>query len=106
MLRATAVLCLLAAFSAAQTPDSATIRGEVLDQSHAAMPGVEIKLKNTLTALERSATSDSTGKFALSGLPVGTYTLVGHKEGFTDVSRELTLIGSTTADLKLQLNVS
>ena len=106
MFRATVVLCLLAAFSAAQTPDSATIRGEVLDQSHAAMPGVEIKLKNTLTALERSTTSDTTGKFSVSGLPVGTYTLVAHKQGFIDVSRELTLIGSTTADLKLQLNVS
>ena len=53
MLRTTVVLFLLAAFLAAQTPDSATIRGQILDQSHAAIPAVEINVKNALTALER-----------------------------------------------------
>src|SRR5215475_10058938 len=75
MLRPIVVLLVLAVFSAAQTPDSATIRGQVLDQTHAAIPGVEIKVKNTLTAVERNATSDATGRFSLSGLPVGSYTL-------------------------------
>src|SRR5215475_13193985 len=106
MLRTIVVLLFLAAFSAAQTPDSATIHGQVLDQTHAALPGVEIKVKSTLTALERSTTSDGTGRFSLSGLPVGSYVLSAHKQGFADVSREVTLAGGTTADLRLQLNVS
>src|SRR5262245_22332705 len=106
MLRPIVVLLVLAVFSAAQTPDSATIRGQVLDQTHAAIPDVEIKVKNTLTTVERNATSDANGRFSLSGLPVGSYTLIAHKPGFADVSREFTLAGGTTADLKLQLNVS
>src|SRR5437764_6564929 len=106
MLRATVLLFVLAAFSVAQTPDSATLRGQILDQSHAAIPAVEINVKSALTALERSTTSDSTGKFSLSGLPVGSYTLTAHKKGFADVSREITLVGGTAADVRLELNVS
>src|SRR5215470_14921618 len=106
MLRTSLVLFILAVFSVAQTPDSATIRGKILDQTRAAISGVDVKVKSTSTAFERTATSDSTGTFSLSGLPVGSYTLTVHKQGFGDVSRELTLVGGTTADLKLQMNVS
>jgi Carboxypeptidase regulatory-like domain len=106
MFRATVVLFLLAVFSAAQTPDSATIRGQILDQTNAAISAVEVKVKSALTVLERSTASDSSGRFSLSGLPVGSYTLTAHKPGFADASRELTVVGGTTADLRVQMNVS
>lgn len=109
MLRTTAItvvgLFVLTFISAAQTPDSVSLRGRILGQDLAAVPGVEIKIKNTLTAFERTTTSDSSGAFSLSGLPVGSYALTAHKEGFADLSRELTLMGGTTADLRLQMNV-
>ena len=99
-------LLLFAASSHAQTPDTATLRGQVLDQSRAAVAGVEVKVKEAMTATERSALTDASGNFVISGLPVGTYTTTAHKEGFADASRELTLVGGSTADLRLQLSVS
>jgi hypothetical protein len=90
----------------AQTPDFAILRGEVRDQSSAALPEVEIKVTNTLTGIARTAQTDSSGKFSLSGMPAGTYSLITSKAGFAEVSRILTLAGGTTAEIRLQLNVS
>jgi Carboxypeptidase regulatory-like domain len=98
-------ILLFAAASPAQTPDTATLRGQVSDQSHAAVVGVDIRVKDATTAGERNALTDASGRFAISGLPVGTYQVSAHKEGFADVTRQLTLVGGSTADLRLQLSV-
>lgn len=95
-----------AASLVAQTPDTSSIRGQVLDQSHAALTGVEIKVTNSLIGTQRVTRSDSSGSFSLSGLPVGTYSIQAHKEKFADISRQITLIGGTTADVQLQLSIS
>src|SRR5947209_10971095 len=97
---------LASAFLAGQTPDAASIRGQVLDPSKAAVTGAEIKITNTRVGTERSTHTDSSGHFSFSGLPVGSYTLTIHKAQFADLQRELTLMGGTNADMVLQLNVS
>ncbi len=100
------VLAIFAGRVAAQAPDTATLKGQISDQSHAAVPGAEIMLKGTLTSLERNAHSDSSGNFSLSGLAIGQYALTVRKEGFANASQTLTLVAGTTADLKIQLSVS
>jgi hypothetical protein len=92
----------------AQTPDTAMIRGQVVDQSHAAVPGVEIAVVNTVTGLRRSAPTDPTGNFSLSGLPVaGNYDLTASKQGFASIQRQnITLAGGSTADFSLQLSAA
>src|SRR5262249_18859599 len=92
--------------SLGQTPNTASIRGQVLDQSRAAVTDAEGRMTNKALGWERSARSDPSGGFSFSGLPVGTYSLVAHKDKFADVRRELTLIGGTAADIQLQLSVS
>jgi Carboxypeptidase regulatory-like domain len=93
-------------FLLAQTPDMATVRGQVRDQSRAAVVGAEIKIKNDAVGSERTTTSDSSGAFFFSGLPAGSYTLSTHKQGFADVTRDLTLAGGSTAQLRLALSVN
>ena len=95
-------------FLAAQTPDTATIHGQVADPSHAAAPGVAIKVKNTQSGLERSAQTDASGAFVLEGLPVaGAYEITASKAGFADAQlSNLQLQGGTTANFNLQLSVS
>jgi hypothetical protein len=92
----------------AQTPDTATVRGQVLDQSHAAVAGVRLTVRNKLTGLQRTALTDTSGSFSLAGLPVtGEYDMVAEKSGFADASlKDVQLSGGTTADVNLQLNVS
>jgi len=90
----------------AQAPDTATLKGQVTDESHGAVAGAEISVRSTVTNLERKVRSEASGIFSLSGLPIGRYVLTVHKDGFADASRELILIAGTTADLQVQLNVS
>jgi hypothetical protein len=81
----------------AQAPDTATLKGQVTDESHAAVAGVQITVRSTLTNLERYAHSDLLGSFSVSGLPIGSYALTVHKDGFAEASGELTLVAGTTA---------
>jgi Carboxypeptidase regulatory-like domain len=90
----------------AQTPDAASIRGQAADQNHAALAGVEVKITNALVGAERTTQTDSSGNFVFSGLPIGRYTILAHKQDFADVTREITLTGGTTADVQLQLGVT
>ena len=92
----------------AQTPDTATILGEVFDASHAVVPGVEVKAKNVLTGFERTAITGSGGKFSIAGLPVaGSYVLKTSKSGFRETqTQNLVLIGGRTANVTIELNVA
>src|SRR5262249_62093838 len=60
----------------AQTIGStATISGRVLDPSGTVVPGATVTIKNDLTGIVTTASSDATGRFSASGLVVGTYTI-------------------------------
>jgi hypothetical protein len=99
---------ILAATLAAQTTDTAAISGQVIDQSHAVVPGVTVTATNTLTGLKRTATTDSAGRFSITSLPIaGDYEIAATKSGFADAhTGKLTLEAGTTADLSVQISVA
>jgi hypothetical protein len=101
-----APLFLLAA--SAQTPDTATLRGVVSDQSHSVVAGAIVHVSNTLSGLDRVTTSGKDGSFAIVGLPVaGDYDVVATMSGFADTRKDhITLAGGSTADISLELNVA
>src|ERR1035437_3225942 len=76
----------------AQTPDTATIQGQVTDPSRAPVPGVQIAASN----------------YSLAGLPVaGKYQITATRQGFADAQvKDVTLVGGATAGINLQLSVS
>jgi hypothetical protein len=91
-----------------QTPDTATIHGQVVDQSRSAIEGVKVTAKNAQTGLERAAETTASGHFTLGGLPIaGQYTIVARKQGFAEARLDsITLAGGTSAEITLQLNVA
>src|SRR5260370_927239 len=97
-----------AAVLAAQTPDAASIHGQVLDQNHAAVAGAQVKATNALSKTERAAQSDGSGYFSFEELPVaGTWEVSAGKSGFADARvDDLVLQGGTAANITLQLNVA
>jgi hypothetical protein len=101
-----ALFCCAVAFG--QTPDTSTLRGEVLDQTGAAIPGVTITVNNTLTGFLRSAQTDTQGGFSFAGLPIaGSYEITATKLGFTaNPITGLTLASSVTADVTIRLTAS
>ena len=103
-----ALFLLFATVSFSQTPDTATIVGFVFDPTSAVVVGVRVTATNDLSGLERSAETDSNGKFSLGALPVaGSYTLTTSKSGFADAHiKDLILAGGRTAELTLRINPS
>jgi len=99
MLRLLIVLvCCLPAL--AQSPDSATVQGRVVDPSQAAIEGVTISVTNTVTGFQRTTRSDSSGSFAFAGLPaLGGYNLEISKQGFAPLKRSISVFGGNTATL-------
>src|SRR5690242_16613619 len=90
----------------AQTPDTASIHGQVVDQSRAAVPGVQVELMNRANGSKRKATTDAVGKFAISSLPVaGAYDLTASKQGFATARLQgITLTGGMAANLDVRLD--
>lgn len=92
----------------AQTPDTATLRGRVLDPSQALIGGVSVSVRNTSTGLSRTVTSDAHGEFSVEALPVGgEYEVTTSRDGFAPAHVDhVQLAGGTTARVDVRLNVS
>ena len=91
--------------SAAQTPDTAIVRGQILDQSQAVIGGVKVTLINETTGIQHNTTTNSSGQFLFAGVPVtGIYHLLAERTGFAaaDVDR-VALLGGATAQFNIQL---
>jgi len=61
---------------------TATLYGIVQDQSGSVIAGAQITLTHEATAAVRQTTTDETGEFVLTALPVGAYALKIEKRGF------------------------
>ena len=92
----------------AQTPDTATLRGRVLDPSQALVAGVTVSVRNTSTGLTRTVKSDGHGEFTVEALPVsGEYDVMTAKDGFAPAHVDhVQLAGGSTARVDIRLNVS
>lgn len=59
-----------------------SLRGVVLDKSHASVAGAKVTLTNSSQGLQRDATTATAGEFEFLALPPGTYDLSVEKDGF------------------------
>src|SRR5688572_2635729 len=83
------------------------VTGVVQDSSGEVLPGVTVEVSSpVLIERVRSAVTDATGRYRLTNLPAGTYTLTAALTGFNTSRREaLELSGSFTATVNLSLQV-
>jgi Carboxypeptidase regulatory-like domain len=58
------------------------IRGTVVDKSGAAVPGATVEIVQVATNYTRSVTTNGTGAFEATTLPIGSYTVTVKKAGF------------------------
>lgn len=93
----------LAAFAQAPT---ATLVGRIVDASHAAVPGVAIKVRAVDTNMIRTAQTTGEGEYTVSALVPGFYEVSFDKAGFKSVTeKKLELQADQTARLDLELAV-
>ena len=78
---------IIALAPSAEAQTTATLSGSVLDSSGAALPGVQMTLRQPSTGLTRSTVTGGEGRFVLPGLSAGVYELRAELSGFRPVSR-------------------
>jgi hypothetical protein len=107
MLRVSAVVLVsLGTVAVAQTRDSATLAGRVLDSTGAVVVGAVVELQNHDSGQRRTSVTDDSGNFQMGGLAVrGGWSLQVSKTGFSSASvSDLHLLAGTAARVELRLN--
>ena len=64
---------------------SASLSGTVKDQTGAVLPGVDVGVKNVETGETRSAVTDASGLYTVTGLRPGKYEARASLQGFATV---------------------
>jgi hypothetical protein len=63
-------------------PELGSLTGTIKDANDAVIPNVRVEIKNTVTNQSYSLTTDGEGRYEVSGLPPGNYSLVANGTGF------------------------
>ncbi len=99
-----ALAAALAPHAAAQV--SSGLSGAVTDPSGATLAGATVTVKDVNTGAERSAVTDSSGRYQVLSLPVGDYEVTASQQGFSKEVRtgiHLVVGQDATANLRLQV---
>jgi hypothetical protein len=86
--------------------DRATLGGTVTDPSGAVVPGAKVEVTSPDTGLRREAKTGNAGNYALTGLPIGNYTVLISAQGFKTVSVKDVRLGvgdNRTLDVALEV---
>jgi hypothetical protein len=82
------------------------LAGTVTDPNGAVVQGVNITVKNTATNLTRNTTTNEDGRWSLTLLPVGTYSVTYEKEGFKkSVSQDTQVEAAVTRGVEVALEI-
>src|ERR1044072_6179193 len=103
----TLVLSLMPALPAVGQVGQAELRGGVLDESGAALPGATISATHVDTGTVRTTVTSSSGTYVMPALPVGVYTIAAELTGFGTVKKEgIRLAVGESASLDFSLKVA
>ncbi|HEU4686801.1 MAG TPA: carboxypeptidase-like regulatory domain-containing protein, partial [Vicinamibacterales bacterium] len=82
-----------------------TLTGTVRDQSGGVLPGVTVDASSpALIEKVRTAVTDDTGQYRITGLNPGTYSLTFRLTGFTIIRREgIELSGTATLTIPVEM---
>jgi iron complex outermembrane receptor protein len=90
----------------AQSGDTATVTGTVLDVAGKGIPGAAVLVRNESTSAARQSISVADGKFSVTGLPAGTYSIEVSAPSFASSRRSgLKLTADGTENVNMALNV-
>ncbi|HTV01336.1 MAG TPA: carboxypeptidase-like regulatory domain-containing protein, partial [Luteitalea sp.] len=101
-----ALLVTLAMSSAAQAQQTESrLVGTIADQSQSVLPGVTVTIVSADTGAERVAVTEADGRFSVTNLSRGTYTVRAALDGFRQVEQTVVLgVGEVkTVDVALSV---
>ena len=88
----------MSAIAFGQSTTSGAIGGSVMNPNKEVVPNASVTVKNTETNKEDTATTDDQGRFKISGLQPGTYSVTINGSGFSPYTQDVTVeIGRETS---------
>ena len=100
------VLLLAASDPLGQGGSSGAVNGTVTDSTGAVIPGATVRLSSAISGLDRTTTTDATGQFEFSNIPVHPYRINVSAAGFSPLQQSIELRSSMGTNLKLVLQVA
>ncbi|MFN0280099.1 MAG: TonB-dependent receptor domain-containing protein [Pyrinomonadaceae bacterium] len=98
-------LLLFCSFVSTQAQTTGGLSGTVKDQNDAVIQGASVTVKNDATNLTRSVVTNDEGRWTLTPLPVGVYSVTYEKDGFKKgVSSNVEVEASVTRTVEATLD--
>ena len=85
------IVSLLAGSPAVAQQTEGRIAGTINDQNGGVLPGVTVTVTSAATGATRNAVTDEQGRYTITNLPPGTYTVSAELSGFGASKQEVTL---------------
>jgi len=100
------IFCLCVASSAnAQSSNSTSVTGTVLDPSGAVVPGATIDLRNPVSGFARTTVTGSDGKFTIPNVPFNPYHVTVTRQGFAPNVQDVEVRSAVPINLQVSLGV-
>jgi hypothetical protein len=101
-----AVAILTTTAGAQSVGNSGSINGSVVDPTGAVVPKATVEIRNPVSGLDRSTTTDSAGKFAFTNVPFNPYHLTVTAEGFSSYVQDVEPRSAVPVNVAITLKVS
>ena len=85
---------------------SGTIEGTIKDPSGGAIAGATVEISNPISKYQRTATTDTEGKFSFANVPFNPYHVKVRAAGFSDFSQEAEVRSLVAISLAVTMNVA
>jgi Carboxypeptidase regulatory-like domain/TonB-dependent Receptor Plug Domain len=86
--------------------NSGSINGSVVDPTGAVVANAKVEIRNPVSGLDRSTTTDSSGKFAFTNIPFNPYHLVVTAEGFAAIVQDVEPRSAVPISVAIKLQVA
>jgi Carboxypeptidase regulatory-like domain len=98
-------LLTLSATLCAQSGNSTSVTGNVVDPSGAVVPNATITIRNPVSGFERTTQSDTAGYFAFPNVPFNPYHFTIQQPGFAPYTQDIDVRSSVPIIVKAQLQI-
>jgi hypothetical protein len=98
--------CFYAPPLSAQSGNSASITGAVVDPTGAAVVNATVEIQNPVSGFERTTTTDTTGSFTFTNVPFNPYHMTVVAMGFSSYVQDVEVRSSVPVDVKVSLKVA
>ena len=85
--------------------NSGTVYGTVADPSGAIIPGAKVVIANPVSGLSRQTTTDTTGHFQFTNLPLNSYHLTASAPSFATTAQDVDIHSTVPVEVKATLKL-